>query len=183
MSNIFFIGDTHFRHDNILKFEPVYRPFKTIREHDEWLIARWNGVVKHDDFVWHMGDVVFGDDKASWLDKHMSRLNGRKGLVLGNHDSPALIDAYAKHFTKIAGTWFMPVSKGKKIVLSHAPVHPCQFEHRAVANVHGHMHSKVVKKSGLYGASDQYDDKRYLNVSVEHTKLTPISFDELLTRI
>ena len=52
--DIWIISDTHFQHENILKFEPT-RPGSTIQEHDEALIDNWNSVVKPGDKVYHLG--------------------------------------------------------------------------------------------------------------------------------
>lgn len=82
-----FTSDSHHFHSNILNY--CDRPYDTIEEMDEDLIRRWNGVVKEDDTVFHLGDFCFGDIK-----KYTSRLNGNIILVKGNHDdkSESIID-------------------------------------------------------------------------------------------
>ena len=40
----FFIADTHFNHDNIIRY--CNRPFVTCKEMDRQLIEKWNKVVK-----------------------------------------------------------------------------------------------------------------------------------------
>ena len=88
-------------------------------------------------------------------------------LQKGNHDT-ANIHTYLKYFTKV---YSVLESKGEGILLSHYPVHPSQLEYRYKHNVHGHMHSAVIP------------DKRYLNISCEHTNLAPISHDEVIQAI
>lgn len=161
MNRSFVIGDTHFGHENILKYEPVFRPFKTISEHNEELIKRWNSVVGPNDIVWHLGDVLFGQDNFPLL----KRLNGRKNLLLGNHDVYAPAMYHAAGFQKI-----LPYAKYRGVLFSHIPVHPCQIG-RYRGNVHGHMHSKNV------------GDPRYINVSVEQINLTPILLDKVLAQL
>lgn len=158
-NRIWLISDTHFGHSNILKYEPVLRPFKTIQQHDEELIYRWNHVVKPDDTVWHLGDVAFGRENLEVLD----RLNGRKNLVPGNHDAYGW-ELYLKRFNKV-----LPYAKLGGAFLSHVPIHECQFS-RVVGNIHGHMHSKTV------------NDPRYVNVSVEQTDLAPILLEKVLAK-
>jgi calcineurin-like phosphoesterase family protein len=53
---------------------------------DEVLIANWNAVVRPDDLVYHLGDFAFGLGDAARVQSIFQRLNGRKRLVLGNHD-------------------------------------------------------------------------------------------------
>ena len=77
-----YIADLHFGHKNCLAFDN--RPFKTIEEHDEEIIRRWNEKVGIDEDVWILGDV-------SWYNvtktiELIERLNGNKHLCIGNHD-------------------------------------------------------------------------------------------------
>ena len=79
----FFTSDTHFHHPNILKYNPN-RDWDEIDAMNEGIIARWNAVVKAEDFVWHLGDFdMNGKDRAL---EFVKRLNGTVGLVAGNHD-------------------------------------------------------------------------------------------------
>lgn len=128
----FVIGDTHFGHAKIITFEPARFQFRTIEEHDETLIYRWNSVVNKRDTVWHLGGVLFGRHSFAVL----PRLNGFKKLVMGNHDQYP-IALYAEHFTRIFGA-----AQLSDCILTHVPVHESQF-HRYRANIHGHLHSKT----------------------------------------
>ncbi len=57
------IADTHFGHQNVLKFEaPTRGHFASIEDHDRDLKERWNAVIKPKDTVWHLGDVFLGKD-------------------------------------------------------------------------------------------------------------------------
>lgn len=156
----FFIGDTHFGHTNIIKFVPQRSHFKNIHEHDEFLIERWNSVVKDDDTVYHLGDVFFGNDNLG--NSVLCRLRGHKHCILGNHDRSARTKVIMKYFEKVYGAKYY-----QKGVLTHIPVHPDQLEHRFQYNIHGHKHEHKLA------------DKRYINVSVEQINFTPISWEEL----
>lgn len=159
MPNIFFIGDTHFGHTNILKFYPGIRPGNNIHEHDEILIQRWNSVVAPTDIVWHLGDFAF-KCQESYLAGICRRLNGSLCLILGNHDNFAKLD-YRKWFT----VYGVKAFKGE-FILSHIPLHPNQLE-RFGCNIHGHLHGHNM------------DDPRYWNVSCEQINCTPIELSEL----
>lgn len=163
----FFISDTHFSHQNILKFEPYYRPFETIEEHDQELIKRWNSVVTQEDIVYHLGDVVFGKDNM-WK---LGYLNGDKRLIMGNHDCYQTQE-YLKYFTKLYGC----LQWQGFCILTHIPVCTQQLMNRFKYNIHGHTHSRHVVD--VYGKPDP----RYINVSCEQINLTPISWDDLKER-
>ena len=158
MNRIFVIGDTHFGHSNVIRFQSAHRPFQTIEEHDEALVERWNATVKPKDTVWHLGDVLFGQEAF----KTLARLNGRKKLIMGNHDQYST-QSYLEYFDKCYGA-----AKVRDCILTHIPVHPSQF-YRFKYNIHGHLHSSAL------------DDRRYINVSAEHTGLAPVLLDFLLT--
>lgn len=160
MSNIFLISDTHFGHKNILKFKrndgnPL-RPFSSVEEMDETLIENWNKVVKTQDKIYHLGDVTMSNNL-----KFISKLNGHKRLVRGNHDK-ASIKEYIKYFEEIYGVrqW------ENRFIMSHIPLHSDSLG-RWKYNVHGHLHANNVP------------DERYINVSVEQINYTPIALEEL----
>lgn len=155
---IFFIGDTHFGHKNIIKFDATktHRPFASIEDHDEELIKRWNGVVKKGDIVWHLGDVAFGRAALA----KVGRLNGIKKLVMGNHDHyPSAI--YLNYFAKLYGVATIPGA-----ILSHIPLSSLMIDRFGI-NIHGHTHAQSMW------------NPNYLCVSAEQVNLTPIALEEL----
>jgi calcineurin-like phosphoesterase family protein len=83
MSQIFLTSDSHFGHFNVIKY--CNRPFTTVEEMNEALIANWNAVVGQEDIVFHLGDFSFHE---RYVEEFLSRLNGYKFLILGNHDKP-----------------------------------------------------------------------------------------------
>ena len=62
---IYLTSDLHFNHVNILKYEPVNRPFETLEEMNETLIANWNAKVSAKDTVYVLGDLAMGTVEAS----------------------------------------------------------------------------------------------------------------------
>ncbi len=167
MSDTWFIGDTHFGHANILKYEPVARPFTTLEEMHEVIIERWNSVVKKGDKVYHLGDVAFGAKNV----EIMGRLNGNKRLILGNHDRYDM-KIYLQYFHTVHGVLFW-----QDCILTHVPCHPSNLWERSKYNIHGHTHSNRVFEV-CDPHCDQYD-VNYINVSCEMNNLTPINADEL----
>ena len=76
-------SDLHFWHENIIKY--CNRPFETVEDMNDVLIANWNSVVKPDDDVIIAGDIIHSGnlDKVKSI---MNQLNGSKWLCYGNHD-------------------------------------------------------------------------------------------------
>ncbi len=162
MSDIWIISDTHFHHENIIKFSD--RPFKDSYHMNEMLIQNWNSLIKPKDKVYHLGDVYMGSNEDGA--KVLSRLNGRKRLVLGNHDDPKQ-QALWKYFDKIM-LW-RPLSDFK-VLLTHLPVHLSSFDMSGVRkdwiNVHGHIHNQ------------EPPTERHINVCVEKTNYHPINIEQ-----
>jgi len=182
-SNIWVISDTHFGHDNIIKY--CERPFKDSAEMDEYILESWNSVVKPGDKVYHLGDVYFGQrmrkGEGAW-GNFFSRLNGHKRLILGNHDD-GKDQNLLNTFNKIM-IWRMFPEFG--LLLTHVPVHPSALRRSdkgndknppMLKNIHGHIHNNFV----MIGDS-QVQDKRYQNVCVEKTKYTPVNIEDLRTK-
>ena len=79
MSVVRFIGCLHLGHTNIA----IHRGWNNAEEQDEFLIQEWNKVVSKRDLTYIVGDITM--EKS--LDYYkLDQLNGRKIVVLGNHD-------------------------------------------------------------------------------------------------
>ena len=55
---VWFISDTHFGHENIIRF--CNRPFQNAEEMNAELIRRWRETVPEDGIVFHLGDFAHG---------------------------------------------------------------------------------------------------------------------------
>ena len=152
---VWFIADTHFAHKAIVQY--CGRPFDDIGAMDQHIIENWNNVVKPDDTVYHCGDFslyLTHLEKKQYLD----RLNGKKFLVIGNHD----IDRVG-HWAKLGVTAFKKPIEFEGMILSHEPVN-----YPDKPNVHGHTHGNIhrgeISEHGIH-----------VCVSVEVVEYTPVS--------
>jgi len=170
MSEIFVVSDTHLNHANILKFTgkdgKLIRPgFESVSHMNEVMIERWNKVVRPQDKIYHLGDVYFGSQSDA--EKILSRLNGKKRLIVGNHDCIyGKGNPLQKHFQKI---YMWRIFREFGVVLSHVPIHEDSFR-KVDLNVHGHTHEKGSPKGP------------YRSVCVEMIDYRPINIEEVRTR-
>lgn len=167
MPNILLISDNHFGHANILTFTrqngaPV-RTFSCVEEMDEHMVERWNSVVRPQDKVYHLGDIVMNKPGLSII----GRLNGHKRLIRGNHDLFPL-KRYMEYFEEVYATRLID-----RMILSHIPIHPESIG-KSIANIHGHVHNNV---------DDMHFGYKYFNVSCEVLDYTPISLEDLKVRL
>lgn len=160
MSNVFFIGDTHFGHKGIQRFRGMSE-----EENRNLIKTNWNNKVTKRDTVYVMGDAVF---KKEFL-ADIAELNGTKHLVRGNHDYLST-EEYLTVFKNVYG-----IIKYKNFWLSHCPIHPEEL--RGKGNIHGHVHYNTIQQH-LFRSDFEYDT-RYFNTSCEMLNYTPISFDEI----
>lgn len=165
MRNIWVISDTHFNHENIIKY--CNRPFANAKEMNEAMIDNWNSTVKDGDIVYHCGDVYFGKN-TDWS----HRLNGRKRLILGNHDN-AKDQTLQNMFEKIM-VWRMFPEFG--LLLTHVPVHKSSLEVKVFRNVHGHTHDVEFDEQIELAGKRRF---RYTNVCVEKIGYKPINIEDL----
>lgn len=166
MVKIYVISDTHFGHENSLKWTDSegnkLRPFNTVEELNNTMITNWNNTVKPEDHVYHLGDVVI---KKEYLEL-VKQLNGYKRLVSGNHDIFDTRLYLEAGFDKVCGARAFP---GLKVILTHIPIHSeCLKE--GWINVSGHLHSNCLS------------DRRYINVSVEQINYTPVLLEDILNQ-
>ena len=176
--NRFLISDTHFGHTNTwqkftLSDGSPLRPFTSTEEMDETMVENWNRVVRPQDTVYHLGDVVIARRNLETV----KRLNGRKILIRGNHDIFRDKDYYEAGFEQIHGVRVFV----DKFILSHIPLHPDCVSGRFRVNVHGHLHSgQIMRQCRIPELRHmQEPDPRYFCVCVERTNFTPMHFDEV----
>lgn len=176
MSNTFFISDTHFGHNNIIKYSN--RPFQNVDEMNNGLVENWNALVKPGDRVYHMGDVAFMPFHL-FTKEILSRLNGKINIILGNHDrmitdnekdllmwtgGNARVDSIQSYREiKIAG---------QDIVLFHYGMRVWNRSHRGAIMLYGHSHGSLPP----FGKS--------VDVGVDSKEITseyrPVNFDEVI---
>lgn len=166
--DIWVISDTHFGHRNIIDY--CNRPFKDALTMSLAIRDNWNSVVKPDDIVYHLGDVYMGWNEQQDIGQFLGSLNGRKRLILGNHDEGKDVVLH-KTFQKIM-VWRMFPEFG--LLLTHVPVHESALERYeqgkyaySLVNVHGHIHEKPAPTD------------LHRNVSVEQINYRPINIEEL----
>lgn len=144
MSNRWVTSDLHFGHANILNFNPATRKHSDVDQMNESMIREWNENIQPADEVFIIGDVAFCNaQKAVSI---LSRLNGTKILVAGNHDRKLLNDnAFVKQFLSIHD--YLEISHNKNTVcMFHYPISEWNKCHRGSVHLYGHLHGS---KSGL----------------------------------
>ena len=135
--NIFVTSDLHFGHANILGY--ANRPFADVHEMNKALTENWNAIVEPRDEVFILGDFAFQNHA-----KYAEKLNGRKYLILGNHDKPR--DAYQAEsdgvFEKVDNYCRLTVN-GQTFILFHYAIRQWDKKHHKAIHLYGHSHGQL----------------------------------------
>ena len=171
---IYFTADLHLGHKSVIKF--CNRPFKTVEEMDETLITKWNSKVKKNDLVYVLGDMVWQKKEPK---NYLSRLNGRKILIVGNHDKRIVREGNEAFFEKISK--FEEVSlNGHQLTLCHYPMLEWKNSRKVGTNklgylIHGHTHNNVRNEYAFL-----FRHPNALNAGVDVNAFEPVTFEELV---
>lgn len=171
--SIFLTSDLHLCHDREFLFKP--RGFDSIADHDITICANWNTVVQPEDDVYILGDLMLNDNRRAL--NMLKCLNGRKHIVLGNHDTPTRIKAYVEEGICVEEPKWADVIhyKGYHFFLSHFPSMTANLEKenlkQVTINLFGHTHQN--KKF--------YNDIPFMfHVGMDSNNNTPVLLDDII---
>jgi calcineurin-like phosphoesterase family protein len=126
----FYISDTHFDHYNIIRL--ASRPFTSVDEMNEAMVANWNKAVSKADTVYFLGDFAWNRPKYFF-----DQLNGNKHLIRGNHDQNSMDLGW----TSVQD--YLELQDGKRrVVLFHYPIIEWNGQFRGAYHLYGHVHNK-----------------------------------------
>jgi len=164
--NIWFTADTHFLSPGVLKF----RPFKSVEEHDETIIARWNAVVSKQDRVYFLGDL--GGAPKPELRKILDRLKGRIHAIEGNHDESMISTKCRDRFVTIKQIQKLKYDE-TTMWLSHYPLYTWPGIWKGYYHLHGHTHGNL----------PDHPLMRRLDVGVDANDFRPLPWEEVDQRL
>ncbi|CAO4170390.1 Calcineurin-like phosphoesterase domain-containing protein [Methylorubrum aminovorans] len=172
MSRHLFVSDTHFGHVAILSPRmSTPRPFASIEEHDETLIARWNAVVRPDDTVWHLGDFCYRC-REEYARSVFARLGGRRRfLIRGNHDKIGARLPWDGIFDVARAVVPGADGSAQGLWLSHYAHLVWPRMHRGDLHLYGHSHGTLAGTAAS------------LDVGVDCWDWTPVQLEAIVERM
>ena len=130
---------------------------------NEEILRRWNEKITENDTVYIVGDFALGKQEptAEWV----SRANGKKILILGNHDrSPRKMKELG--FDEVHYHLELTTENGERWLLSHFPL-PLDLIKSYKRLIHGHHHSGPISTG------------KRVNVCVDLWDYMPVSETEI----
>lgn len=170
--SIFITSDTHFGHDREFIFQP--RGFRDIYSHDQNIIHNWNSVVGKNDTVYHLGDVMLGDNVHGL--ECLKQLNGQIHIIRGNHDTNTRLALYEEcdNVVEVCNAAYLKYRK-YYFYLTHYPCDSGNLAHDSLksttCNFFGHTHQQT----------NFYRDIPYMyHVGVDSHNCTPVNIDDAI---
>lgn len=161
----YFTADTHFGHRLMLD----WRPFVSTDEMDQFIIDAWNSVIKPHDIVWHLGD--FSSHNEARTRQIFDRLNGRKRLILGNHD---LHNGEVRK-SLVGLAWDQPPVHyaetkidGDRIILNHYAMRTWAASVHGTWHLYGHSHGRLPAYGRSRDCGVDCFDLGYAPVTFQH---------------
>lgn len=135
-----FIGDNHFFHLNCIVADG--RPFDTVEDMNEHMIACWNEAVTPKDRVYVLGDFAWANSttRERLVLPTLQRLKGNLTLIRGNHDR-LITPEYCGLFDDVKDYLITDVC-GYKCVLFHYPIAKFWHQMHGAIHIYAHMHNQ-----------------------------------------
>lgn len=138
---------------------------------NEAIITAWNERVTGNDTVFVLGDLFY---RCADPEAILSRLKGKKRLIIGNHDASWMNKVDLKrYFTSVDN--LLEITDGTRgITLCHYPLLTWKHKLRTYM-IHGHIHNDTT--------SDYFPlvaiRERVLNAGVDINGFCPVTFEEM----
>ena len=165
--SIYFTSDLHFGH----KYLCEGLRGMSAEESDALIINNWNSVINKNDKVFILGDISL--DSPENIKGNLCKLKGIKEVVLGNHDTPRIVNILVNMGIKVSSSL-----NYHGFLLTHIPCHPNELQFYKT-NIHGHIHNQGI--INIQGQSFDYKEVnpkgKYYNVNVEFNNYTPVKLE------
>ena len=167
---IWFTSDTHFGHENAIKF--CKRPFSCAEEMEDVIVGNINKVVQAEDELYHLGDFSYriSAEQASSIRKRINCKNIH--LIKGNHDldweneNVFIVEPLIKTFHFDSGT---------RLVCCHYPMLDWSALRHGSIHLHGHIHS-----SRDYNLWNRDNGDLRFDVGVDANDFKPVSIEQII---
>jgi len=157
----YYIADLHFDH-NGLNERMDFRGFESTEAMNAHMINKWNNKVRPNDEVVILGDFSLSKS-ATRVNELLDLLNGKKGLVVGNHDKYLNMRKFDKSLFEWVENYKELHDNKRKVILSHYPVFCYNGQYRvdSAGNAHTYM---------LYGHVHNTFDEKLINDFIFKTR-------------
>lgn len=167
----YYISDLHLFDRKIIK--SAHRPHKNLEEMHTDIIIKWNKKVSKNDIVYIIGDIGAPDNNKEKFEiiKILKSLNGKKILIIGNHDREIIRDTSFKKCFAAIKEYCRILDNYKRVILFHFPIEDWEGKSKGTIHIHGHIHNKNIN----------FMKNRY-HAGCDVQNFTPVSLNELINK-
>jgi calcineurin-like phosphoesterase family protein len=160
---LYFTSDLHLGHKNIIRH--CNRPFDSVEEMDQHLIAQINECVGPKDTLYILGDFSY---RAREPSAYLAQLVCPKViLIMGNHDDLVRKNPQDYNFAEVRD--YLELRYNKQLyVLSHYPFVSWRNSSRGSIHLHGHCHGTL-----------KVQQKNRFDVGVDVHNFRPVSLTQV----
>lgn len=174
---IYITSDLHFAHDKPFLYEP--RGFSSPEEHCETIIENWNSIIKPEDEVYILGDLVLTNTESGV--EYLKKLSGKKYFIIGNHENQRRIELYCKEAGLIC-CGYSTLLKYRKyhFYLSHFPALTSNYD------VDKPLKTRTICLCGHTHTKDKFQDMNLgiiYHVELDAHNNFPVSLDNIIEDI
>lgn len=148
-----------------------HRPFSSVEEMNETMIRNHNAIVKPDDIYYNLGDFAFTKSHEEMYDI-LKQMNGRKILILGNHD---VKEQHLRYVGKDNGwesihNYYELKYQKINFVFFHYPIASWNRAFHGSIHLFGHTHGNYIPPI----------NHKCMDVGVDSNDFKPISIDQVI---
>ena len=172
-----YISDQHFFSQKVME-KMDKRPFSSVEEMNEYMIAQWNDTVRGGGQIYVLGDMFDWNfvGSADPINKVLHRLRGKIHLICGNHDASWL---NRPGIDRDRFTWIdcmREIEDGpRKVIMNHFPMPVFGGNHLYLKNgepmiwaLYGHVHD-TAEAQFIYDIEDM-GEQRFLTTTQGKTE-------------
>lgn len=146
---------------------------------NEKIIENWNAIIKPEDDVYILGDIVLSDTESGIA--ALKQLKGQIHIIRGNHDGEARLKLYADcwNVVEVCDAKFLKIGK-QSFFLSHYPCLTSNHDDdkplsRRIINLCGHTHCQDKWLD--------FDKGLIYHVEMDAHGCTPVSAEQIINDI
>ena len=174
---VFITSDWHFMHDRDFIYGP--RGFSSAHEMTATIIGRHNEIVRPQDHVYVLGDLMLNDNAAGLA--AIKQLKGQIHVIRGNHDTKSRMDLYNQCYNIVEITEGQFLKHGGLVFyLTHFPCLCSNFDDckplkNRIVSLCGHTHTK--------DPFADWDKGLIFHCEVDSNNCYPWNLDDIIEKI
>lgn len=176
---IYFTADNHFYHSNIIG--SCARPFSNVNEMNKTMLDNWNKLITKNDDVYILGDFSY-KGKTHDVNEILSRLNGKKYLIKGNHENYLCDPLFNQRAFEWVKDYFILKYEGIDFILFHYPILSWLKSNYNSIHLYGHVHNSGIKNA-KFAEKLKLLEPCAINVGVDVNNFYPVSIKNIIKRV